>query len=183
MVIGTQNANILNKLVFFLGIVGVLIAPGLAFPKSTREKIGQGYFVIASFISLILIWVYGTEFGGAKTTSFLVLNKASSIIGVAVTPPNKSLQNNIQFHILRLIANILVIIGYLNATAESPCFPQEAESMISPKFLPALGIATATGWAFHVTINNWHKQQDEATDETSSLITRGAPKEAYGSYV
>ena len=165
MVVGTKNASLLNELVVFLGVVGVFIAPGLAFPKSIGEMIGQGYFGLATLISLILIWVNGTEFGGVLTTSCLVLNKASSTIGVLVTPPNKSLRNNIQFHILRLIANILVIIGYLNATAESPCFPQEAESKISSEFVPALVIGAVAGWAFHLIINASSEKSDKGKVE------------------
>ena len=89
MVIGTKNSNTLNFFVFFLRIAGVLIAPGMAYPKSTAEKVGKGFFGLSTLISLNLIFYFGTEYGGAKTTTFLALNKASSTIGVIVTPPNK----------------------------------------------------------------------------------------------
>ena len=163
MVIGTGKSGLLNKFVFFLGIVGVINAPGMAFPKTPGQTVAQGFFFGSTVLSMILIFFRGAAFGGAKTTYYLALNKASSAFGLILTPPNISLRNNIQFHILRLIANILVISAYLNATAESPCFPQEAESLISSMFMPLLLLAGVGGWVFHLSVNNKSSEKTKAT--------------------
>lgn len=176
MIIATRSVTFLNIFVFLIGLSGAFLSPGMFFPKTINEKVAQLYFVASTFISMIMYLVFRTAFGGSKTTYMLAFNKFTSTFGVVVTPPDKSLRNNIQFHILRLIANILVIIGYLNAAAESPCFPHEAESNVSSKFMPALFIAAIAGWVFHTEMTSGSLSSDVTEAET--LI----PKEkGYGS--
>lgn len=68
-------------------------------------------------------------------------------------PPNRSVRNNVQFHILRFIANCMLVASYLLSHSESPYFPQESEAKISPKLLvPALGASVGLGWMLHLSI-------------------------------
>lgn len=176
MIIATRNVTLLNIFVFFIGITGAFLSPGMFFPKTMNERVAQLYFVASTFISMIMYLVFRTGFGGSKTTYMLAFNKFTSSFGVVVTPPDKSLRNNIQFHILRLIANILVIIGYLNAAAEFPCFPLQAEANVSSKFMPALFIAAIAGWVFHTEVAGGSSPSDST--ETETLIPQ---EKKYGS--
>ena len=101
---------------------------------------------------MAIIFFTGTTYGGDSTRLLPSRSKLFSAVGAIFTPPNVSLRNNIQFHILRLIANIMVIAAYLTAHAESSCFPQEAEAQISDKLLATLGVSVAAGWALHIAL-------------------------------
>jgi len=46
----------------------------------------------------------------------------------------------------------MVVVAYLTAHGESPCFPQESEAQVSPQLLPTLGVSVAAGWALHLTL-------------------------------
>ena len=151
MGLGSSNADLLNKVVFAVVLTGPLFAPGLAF-SGTQQNIGNMYFGATSLISMLIIFFTGTAYGGDSTRLLLSGSKLFSAVGAIFTPPNVSLRNNIQFHILRLIANIMVITAYLTAHAESSCFPQEAEAQISDKLLPTLGVSVAAGWALHIAL-------------------------------
>ena len=151
MVLGPSNADLLNKVVFALVLSGPVFAPGLAF-GGTQQSIGNIYFGATTLISMVIIFLTGTAYGGDTTRILLSGSKLFSALGAIFTPPNVSLQNNIQFHILRLIANIMVIVAYLTAHSESSCFPQEGEAQISDKLLPTLGVSVAAGWALQTAI-------------------------------
>lgn len=157
MVIGPDNAKLLNVVTFFLGIVGTLIAPGMAFPNSKAEKIGQAYFGGTTILSMLFIFFQGTAFGGEHVKLFLAGNKLMSAVGAILTPPNKSLRTNIQFHILRFIANIMLLTAYLSAQGESSCFPQKAEAQISPNLIPAVGASVVIGWMYHLSVSTKSK--------------------------
>lgn len=154
MVLGSSNAELLNAIVFALVVVCPLFAPGLAFEGTKQQKIGNIFFGATTVISMLIIFFTGTAYGGEKTKLLLSGSKLLSAAGAILTPPNVSLKNNIQFHILRLIANIMVIMAYLAAHAESSCFPQEAGAQISDKLLQTLGVSVAAGWALHLTIGS-----------------------------
>lgn len=151
MVLGSSNADLLNKVVFALVLSGPVFAPGLAF-DGTQQKIGNMYFGVTTLISMVIIFFTGTAYGGDSTRLLLSGSKLCSALGAILTPPNVSLRNNIQFHILRLIANIMVIAAYLTAHAESSCFPQEAATQVSDQLLPTLGVSVAAGWALHIAL-------------------------------
>ena len=151
MGLGSSNADLLNKVVFAVVLTGPLFAPGLAF-GGTQQNIGNMYFGATTLISMLIIFFTGTAYGGDSTRLLLSGSKLFSAVGAIFTPPNVSLRNNIQFHILRLIANIMVIAAYLTAHDESSCFPQEAEAQISDKLLPTLGASVAAGWALHIAL-------------------------------
>ena len=149
MVFGAENPSMLNFLVFFIAIVGTLMAPGLAFPNSKGEKSAQAFFGGMTMLSMLLIFVKGTVYGGISARIFLGMNKLLSAAGAIVTPPTKSLKHNIQFHILRFIANILLLIAILMSLDENGCFTGEAEKEISGFFLPTIAGSVICGWVLH----------------------------------
>ena len=143
MVLGTTHAKTLNMIVFGLAIVGPLLAPGMAFP-GTKDKTGISFFA-ATFISMISILVFGCAYGGTQTKLLLSGNKLMSVVGLIFTPPSGGLRKSTQFHILRFIANCMVLASYLKAQSVLPCFPQEAETQVSSKLLPTLGVSVCVG--------------------------------------
>ena len=167
MVLGSSNAYLLNKVVFALVLSGPVFAPGLAF-SCTQQSIGNMYFAATTLISMAIIFFTGTTYGGDSTRLLPSRSKLFSAVGAIFTPPNVSLRNNIQFHILRFIANIMVLVAYLTAHAESSCFPQEAEAQISDKLLATLGVSVAAGWALHIALTY---NKDTATFRWGGSVT------------
>jgi len=155
MVFATSEADFLNRIVFGISIIGAFMAPGMFMaPGTATRKAAILWNGGSTVLSMVIILKTGTAFGGAKTTYYLALNKASSFIGSILTPPDGGLQNNIQYHMLRFIANVLVILGYINATDESSCFPQEAGAKISDKLAPTLVAAAAAGWVTMLSVTS-----------------------------
>jgi hypothetical protein len=131
-------------IVFDLAIVGPLIAPGMAFP-GTQDKAGIMFSGAATGILMISIFVFGCAYGGTQTKLLLSGNKLMSVVGLIFTPPSGGLRKSTQFHILRFIANCMVLASYLKAQSVLPCFPQEAETQVSSKLLPTLGVSVCVG--------------------------------------
>jgi len=154
MVFATSEADFLNKIVFGISIIGAFVAPGMFMSGTAAEKAVRTYNAGLTFLSMVIILKTGTAFGGSKTTYYLALNKASTTFGAFLSPPNGGLRNNIQYHVLRFIANVLLIQGYLNATGESSCFPQEAGVKISDKLAPTLVAAAAAGWVTVLSVTS-----------------------------
>jgi hypothetical protein len=142
MVLGTDNAKLLNYITFFLVIFCPLVAPGLFFGKKLAGAILGGLVLI----SLIVVSVFGCAYGGPKATVFLAGSKLLLFAAYYFTPPDKSLQSNIAFHILRTFCVAMVLVSFEAARAESPCFAQEAESQISTFVLPAMAGSVLLGW-------------------------------------
>lgn len=149
MVFGERNPSTLNALVFFLAIIGTLMAPGLAFPNSKGEKAGQAFFGGMTMLSMLLIFIKGTAYGGLSARILLGVNKLLSAGGAILTPPNKSLQHNIQFHILRFIANIMLLVAFLKAQNAFSCFTENAQALLSETFLPTISVSVVSGWILH----------------------------------
>jgi hypothetical protein len=142
MVLGTDNAKLLNNITFFLVIFCPLVAPGLFFGKKLAGAILGGLVLV----SLIVVSIFGCAYGGTKATVFLAGSKLLLFAAYYFTPPDKSLHNTIAFHILRTFCVAMVLVAFEAARAESPCFPQEAESQISTFVLPTLAGSVLLGW-------------------------------------
>jgi len=152
MVIGTGDAELLNGVVFFLAIVGPLLAPGLAL-QGLQKTVAIVYFGGMTVVSMIIILKSGIAHGGTIATYLLAANKLSSAAASILTPPDKGLRNNIQFHVLRFIGNCMLTYAYVLSTDESSCFPQEAGAQISPKLLPAFGASAGLGLMLQLHLN------------------------------
>jgi len=157
MVLGTTNAKALNMTVFALAIVGPLLAPAMAFP-GTKDKAGISYFA-ATFISMICILVFGCAHGGTQAKLLLSGNKLASVVGLILTPPSGGLRKSTQFHILRFIANCMVLASYLKAQSVSPCFPQEAGAQISSMLVPTLGVSVCAGWILNLKLASMNSKK------------------------
>jgi hypothetical protein len=142
MVLGADNAKLLNNITFFLVIFCPLVAPGLFFGKKLAGAILGGLVLT----SLIVVSIFGCAYGGTKATIFLAGSKLLLFVAYYVTPPGKSLQNNIVFHILRTLCVSFVLVSFEYARAESPCFAQEAESQISTFVLPTMAGSVLLEW-------------------------------------
>jgi hypothetical protein len=138
-----------------------------------------GLVLISLIVVSIFECAYGgtkaTFYGGTKATLFLAASKLLLFAAYYFTPPDKSLQSNIVFHIRRTFCVAFVLVSFEYARSESPCFAQEAESQISTFVFPTLAASVLLGWTVNALTAS---KNGVAADED---LTKLNPDGFYGS--